>query len=138
MQYYKSDDCTAHNNSFGCTTNYNDSFVKIIVDNWSNSIESNLVEINGYKARLLNLDELRDNFGYEYVPKNSWSVYGSSDETPNWLKNNSYSSWTMTPYEYDDYIYVIADDYLNGQRGFVADYSAIRPVINLKKCAISN
>ena len=138
VNYYKSDACTADNNDSDCTTNYNDSFVKIIVDNWSNSIDSNLVEVNGYKARLLNLDELRDNFGYEYVPKDSWSVYESSAETPNWIKNLRYSSWTMTQYFDGTYMYVSEDNYLGGNRGFVANYNAVRPVINLKKCALTN
>lgn len=90
---------------------YNDSIVKRIVDNWvNNEINSDdLVEVNGYKARILD-----------------FNLYGEYN-FPNF---NSTESWTMG-HNNDNWntIYNFYD---------VVEQKNVRPLINVKKSKIEN
>ena len=65
VPYYASDTCNK-NNKTGCTTDFNKSIVKEIMDNWAEDVfKGGVVEVNGHKTRLLTIEELVDRFAYE-------------------------------------------------------------------------
>ena len=153
--YYNSDDCyplglNEHNIpdvSTGCSTNYNTSYVKTVIDNWSNNkINSeHLVTVNGYKARLLNVDELLDKLGYDKDYIYTDDVYRLTDSAPSWLYDGHYEYWTMSSvHDSNKVLYYISSDGMifgfNTSEGCgkscVYSKNVIRPVINIKKCAI--
>lgn len=119
--------------------NYDTSSIKEIVDNWSKDFEVDLIDVDGYKSRLLNVNEMIENLGYERVN----FMYGPDGYVQNglindWVYDSSYRYWTMTPVEdaKNTTYYVNNSKYVNSRDTY--DYFAIRSVINLKKCAISN
>ena len=67
IKYYSNDTCYDYDNIIDCKNLYDNSNIKKIIENWSKVEigEDNLVSINNYKVRLLNIDELVANFGYE-------------------------------------------------------------------------
>ena len=126
-----------------CKTNYADSDIKHIVDAWSLdkfSVKDLVVDETGYSARLLTLDELRNNLGYG-------ESNDATENTPNWLFNvQCYSYWTMTPYDdYDVWIINVAwggigKEWVHGYEFSTGGYywsGAVRPVITIKKSALS-
>ena len=95
MAYYSSQTCGYENNNSietGCVNSYEQSDIKYVVDNWSQSkVPNGLVE-----ARLITYDDLTDNLGYE--KKNQGTIQpSSSGETPSWVYNSNYAYWTMSP-----------------------------------------
>ncbi len=76
ISYYKSNDCYYNSdydkNTTGCNSNYDTSNIKNVIDNWSNTFNDVLEEINGYKARLIKIDELNK----------MWHVYFSTTSSP--------------------------------------------------------
>ena len=143
MVYYSSETCGYVNSSWvetGCTTDYAQSEVKYVVDAWAADKfqASDLKEDSlGYKARLLTIDELTTNLGYEKT--NSSTLYPSTngDTTPSWVYNSNYYYWTMSQYE-DSTLRMwsvnnIGDVYTN----YVFDISGVvRPVVTLLKSAL--
>ena len=79
------------------STDYSTSIIKQVVDAWKNANVSAASE-----AGLITLDELRDNLGYEQdqicSDGNCNVINKKSENTPEWVYNNYYSYWTMTPY----------------------------------------
>ena len=145
MAYYSSATCgypTAGSSSgfttIGCTTNYDESEIKKVVEAWKDAklTESELKEDSlGYKARLLTHDELTTNLGY--AKQTGTTPPSSNGEMPSWVYNSDYRYWTMSQWGASfvwlvgsngnlDYCYVDGS-YNNG---------VVRPVINLKKSAI--
>ena len=145
--YYSSETCR-YGSEDGCTTRYDDSDIKKIVDNWAldKFISSDLkVDLTGNSVRLISEDDLKNNFGYESV------AMGTSDEinlkTPsnsyNWIYNEGYKYWTMSPYK-DDlsrvwYVSSIGDigsTTVYGYTGFDTSV-VVRPVVTILKSAIN-
>ena len=140
MAYYTSETC-GYGRISGCTTDYAQSEVKYVVDAWAvdKFQTSDLKEDeNGYSVRLITLDELIDDLGYER--SNSTTLYSSVSgiQTPDWVYNNNYCYWTMSSYnESTDSIWLVFNYGIVGQRDPVSKYdSTVRPVVNLKKSVI--
>ena len=147
MAYYSSTTCgypTAGSSSgyttTGCTTDYAQSEVKYVVDGWAADKfqPSDLKEDStGYSARLLTVDELQDNLGYEYFNNGSLDEYRLTSDTPSWIYNSNYWYWTMSPK--GDSTSSVMDVYSSGQAASSSvdsNNDVVRPVINLRKSVI--
>ena len=137
--YLYSDTCVSAGDTSGCSTNYGTSSVKQIVDAWSNAklTQSDLKEVEGYKARLIKYQELITNLGYE--AKTEGTIFKSTNgETPDWVYNSNY--WYLTMSAYNDFsfdIYGVDNDGRLFKDHTVYNYEGVvRPVINLLKSAI--
>lgn len=151
IQYYTSDNCEYEYYGLlwdiqydNCKTNYKDSNIKSIVDKWqqSNFDKTQLKKIEGYKARLITINEILDGeFFYAYQRRSPCvDFYAKSKSTPKWFYNNNYSYWTMSP-NGDSTAGIWTISRGGGiNPSHVADTvgSAIRPVINVYKKAIDN
>jgi len=138
VAYYSSDTCGYVNGdavNSGCSTSYDSSDIKYIVDAWAedNFKNNELVYINGYKSRLITYQEAI-NIGCTTTAP--WSC-------PEWL-SSPYMFWTMTGYEnYNDYVRLI-NDTRNLFRAPIYNYSigtfaiTVRPVINIYKSKIKS
>ena len=133
IPYYSSNKCNSSNIS-DCTTDFNNSNIRIVIDNWSSEFEDDLVSVNGYKARIITIDDLFDKLNYTYRWIVTHSAYAYTEYTPEWAYNKNISCWTMTPFEDSNTnIYVNSDLIVTRS---VFDLYAVRPIINLNKCAI--
>lgn len=138
IQFYSSDECNmADDITNGCTNNYNDSFIKSIIDNWSNenTKSSDLVEIDGYKSRILTKDELMDNLGYAptYISTDEYIM--RTENTPEFVYDSSSPYWIISGNEDKTLSEKVTEYYENT---YVNDRLKIRPVINLSKCALGD
>ena len=76
---------------YGETSDYETSYVKNVLDNWIAN-NNNILEV-----RLITLDDLIDNLGYELAYVNpSTNLYSPSENTPTWVYNNGYDYFTST------------------------------------------
>ena len=95
---------------------------------------------NGYEeARLITLDELTNNLGYEYYEEGTNTGYRKTEDTPSWVYNSNYWYWTMS--QYNDSASDVWHVINNG--GFSHNsvgncYGAVRPVIVLLKSVLSS
>ncbi len=137
MAYYSSSTCGSSGSS-GCTTDYAQSAIKYVVDAWKTSQAPNATD-----ARLITLDDLRDNLGMELNKTNPTSYQITvTEDTPTWVMGENYWYWTMTT-DTDNVGQVWGVDRRSGARvnsGIVQDHygNAVRPVITLNKSAIEN
>ncbi len=143
MKYYTSETCGYANGYWvysGCTTDYNSSEVKYVVDAWAaDKFTNELKEVDGYSARLVQKEELR----IQFYPSCSSTANSCNKEstTPSWLYNSNYYYWTMSPYDSLTRVWVLFPEgnlenfYVNYNS---YDYYAVRPVINVKKSAIQD
>ena len=136
MAYYSSSTCGSSGSS-GCTTDYAQSEIKYVVDAWKTAQAPNATN-----ARLITLDDLRDNLGIELTQSNATSLQITvTEDTPTWVMGENYWYWTMTTNTdktadvwgvnarssgYVDSNYVRNNGY------------AVRPVITLSKTNISS
>lgn len=136
--------------NFGETNNYDSSYVKNIINIWQrkNFNDNDLKEVDGYKARLITVDELIDDLHFGYVNDSGSTVpLRKTSSTPKWAYSPNYGYWTMTSVDYnncnttycnDSYIwpvYSYGENYNQGSSPRYDSYT-IRPVINLYKKAI--
>ena len=117
--------------------NYDSSSVKVVVDNWViNELNSDdLVEIDGYKARLLSIDDLENHLGFEYRQL-SPSDYGYTTDDESFIFTNKYGNslnyWLMDSIGDDISRATIIGNY----GGFgVIDYTRSR-LTNLSEAAV--
>ena len=120
---------------------YSTSYIKTTINAWAQAkVPSELAE-----ARLITIDELINNLGYEYYEEGSNSGYRSTEFTPNWVYNNNYWYWTMSSYrDSTDKVWYPSPesgmmDYspVNvGRYGFGISDGKVRPVIVLPKSAL--
>ena len=78
----------------GCTTDYDSSEVKYVVDSWKTTNAPQATE-----ARLITKDEIDNNFEFEEI--NCCRGYGVGMENiikDTWMYNSNYSYYTMSPY----------------------------------------
>jgi hypothetical protein len=149
MEYTWTDNCHHNNHGYSSydtsncdnTNGYGTSKVKEMLETrYLPTIgESNLKEVDGYKIRLITVDELTSNLGCtssscSSSPYASWVYQNFGDKS-----KNVYGYWTMTPHP--DYSYRVLSVASLGQ---VSSYyhvggsgSGVRPVINLLKSNIS-
>ena len=94
MQYYSSSTC-GYNGSWvydGCTTDYEQSEIKYVVDAWKASKAPAASE-----ARLITVDDLTDNLGMEFSRPNPTTMQVvQTDDTPSWVFGEGYGYWTST------------------------------------------
>lgn len=136
VSYYSSDTCN-YDNISGCTTDYNQSNVKVIVDNWASNFEEDLVSVNGYKARLLTIDNLLENLGYDINIKPTSNSFGLTEDVPEWVYNVSNAIWTMSASEdTQNEVYIILSYGKVISHEVFYSQRTIRPVINLNKCVL--
>lgn len=133
--YLESDNCN-NNNESSCTINYYESSIKEIIDDWASQYESDLVKVGGYKSRLLYENEVIDNFKYESYYDSPNTNYRVSEDTPEWVYIPGKTYWTMSQFEDSNSKVYGVGSILSQEKVYNKIY--IRPVINLKKCAIDN
>ena len=144
IAYYTSVDCGygtgSNSTSSGCTTSYDASEVKYVVDNWATAkfTQGELKTVDGYTARLIKFNEF-ENLGYEWgsTCDNCDTKWNKTDNTPTWVYNSQYFYWTMSQYNNSDSMIW----YVNGNGYIRSDYvrytnGTVRPVINLYKSKI--
>ena len=137
IAYFTSDNCNYSSYS-GCTTDYQKSDIKYLIDNWvkTKSFNDSLIEVDGYKARLIKFEELRDNLGYNKAIWVATNYTVDKENTPDWVykSQNCYGYWTMSPYQdYPFYLYSLRD---NGDLGYIYVWSnmlCVKPVLNIAK-----
>ena len=112
---------------YGSTKNYETSYIKTTVDAWKTEKAPAASE-----ARLVTLDDLTDNLGYVFDTEATSLSYIKTDNTPNWLYNEDYSYWTMSPD--DSSIWVIYNDGRLGNTRYGTE--AVRPVIVISKSVL--
>ena len=127
---------------------YSTSYVKQAVDAWKTAKAPMATE-----ARLITIDDLTDNLGYEYVAESGDGPdcpdgpecdlipdhYEKTQSTPAWLYNSNYTYWTMSQYKdsADGVWFVYYDGDL--ERDFpVRGDGCVRPVITLSKSNLSS
>ena len=147
MQYYSSTACGYHGSEWvydGCTTDYAQSEVKYAVDAWAaDKFQSSdfKKDATGYSTRLITIDELTNNMGYEIINY----IGKKADSTPDWVYNSNYWYWTMSPHENSAlnvwYVDGVGSLYYDGNgplhyQDVVGDYNVVRPVVTLLKSAI--
>ena len=151
MEFTWNDNC--HNNNHGCTdyayscdntNNYNESKVKEFLEGtYINTLgTNNLKEINGYKIRLITLEELQQNFGWTEL--NAYATSGDNSSVPTWVYRDftvdkiAYGYWTMTPKPSpsNNVWFMSTSEQLNVYYGHDYGNTGVRPVINLLKSAI--
>ena len=159
MSYYWDELCHSYNSygysnsgNGGCdnTNSYTTSKVKEMLEGtYINSLGSNnLKEIDGYKIRLIKLEELESNLGYQKTADTNQYrdidyKYITSGTTPYWAYNiNINGYWTMTPVVEKSSLVWKVNRWGNimGGNSYGSTVSStsngVRPVINLLKTAI--
>ena len=150
MAFYWSDDChyrgiygtTIYSDykSNGCFSqkSYNKSKVKEFLEQiYINTLDiTSLKEVNGYKIRLITLEELQNNLQCNIRANSSFFDEGSCTKSPyfSWIQLSK-SYWTMNTNSYTStYVWYVG----NGNLVYYGDLyhsNAVRPVINLLKSA---
>jgi len=148
IAYYSDDGCsyiyyyngssisTTESDSSMCISDYNSSDIKKVVDNWTkDNFDSNdLIEVDGYSSRILNYNDLRKNLG----PISYWAgnYYLEGEK---WFVDltKEHSFWTMSKNNGNLYeIENLKSGKIESMKVF--NISTVKPVINLKKCAIED
>ena len=136
MAYYSSSTCGSSGSS-GCTTDYAQSEIKYVVDAWKTAQAPNATN-----ARLITLDDLRDNLGIELTQSNATSLQITvTEDTPTWVMGENYWYWTMTTNtdKTADVWHVLTRSSAYVFSFNVQDRNyAVRPVITLSKTNISS
>ena len=83
-------------------------------------------------ARLITLDDLINNLGYELTG----SFYDITENTPSWVysSESNYWYWTMDVKEATEDIYGVGN-YGNIEFNPISEYYSIRPVLEISKTA---
>lgn len=137
VAYYSSEECGDMNKN-DCTTNYDKSEIKYVVDNWGKyylNEEDLAIDEYGYSLRLLNKDDIINDLyyeGYENGEVTVGSVYIRKTKlTPEYDLS---ACWTMMAYE--DSSYYIVKNYVNKYFYIDSVYSksgVVCPVVTLQK-----
>lgn len=140
IAYYTSETCgydkDHHYSTEGCTTNYEQSEIKYVIDAWALDkfgVNDLMKDKMGYEARLLTFNELVDNFGYTLDGMGTVDV-SSNESVSIWINGSNYDYWTMSQSEdSNSRVRVVSP----GDEGIV-DYlvtstAFVRPVVNIKK-----
>lgn len=137
MAYYSSPTCGYNGDDWvgfdGCKRNYEESDIKYAVDAWAADkfASTDLREVEGYKARLVQFSELQ-----QFYPSCGEDKRFCSKEstTPRRLYNSKYWYWTMSQNSDQGSNMWIVDDEgnLNGY-SVLSSKIVVRPVINIYK-----
>ena len=85
-------------------------------------------------ARLITLDELMDNLGYNKAIWETTYYRVNAEYTPRWVYSEIYSYWTMSQYQDSQYLW-FENSYGNLNYESPSDKNAFRPVLELNKSA---
>ena len=118
---------------YGSSTDYTTSTVKQVVDKWEESaVESG----DNATARLISLEDLTNNLGYESEVQciTGTCKHQSTNSTPSWVTQNTY--WTMTQVQDSSEMWVVVSNsgiqqYFLSGNGF----TEVRPVLDISKTA---
>ena len=131
MAYYSAENCVSAGDISGCSTDYEVSDIKQVVDIWKTNYASETIA-----ARLITIDDLTTNLGYEYFDNGSEAIYQHTDSTPSWVYSNNYSFWTMS--QFNDLVsdvWYMRDSNFRGT--IIGAKNEVRPVITIKKTALN-
>ena len=145
IQYYSSPSCgyTGSWSKLGCTTSYDESEIKYVVDAWARAkfTHSELKTVDKYKARLIYFDEVHS-LGYSDEPRDlcgsSCPIYYATDEVLSWVYSSQYDYWTMSPYEGSSYRVWRVDGGSLYSDSVDSGVNTLRPVINVYKDKIES
>ena len=115
---------------------YEDSYIKTVVDAWSNKISLKPNHIK--EARFIKYEDLINNLGYgDNINCTTECYYGGSlDNVPDWFKNNESSYFTMSNVNDTSGIWMIS---LDGSFSKAPGFSCpLKPVIRLYKSALTD
>ena len=143
MAYYSSINCgygtDSNHTESGCTTSYNSSEVKHVVDAWAQAKFTNgeLKTVDGYGARLITKDELIDNLGYGYSDTATTNIF-INENVPDWVSSSTsdLGYWTMTQFlDSASQMWSVMDINITYMVSYDSS-GAVRPVINIYKSKI--
>ena len=137
MAYYTSETCEYVNNDWvtsGCTTDYEKSDIKYVVDAWKTAKAPAATEV-----RLISKDEIETE-RKEYDPCGGCGAVATGDFAKyNWMYNNNYWYWTNTPdTDSSSYVWSVNNYGFLGTRDVYNFGGVVRPVITISKSVISN
>ena len=111
---------------------YEGSYVKTTVDAWKTAKAPMATE-----ARLITIDDLKDNLGYELDNSATTEIYIPSEQTPSWVYNSNYWYWTMSQYQDSaSRVWVVGDGGSLSRSDVDSDGAVVRPVITISKSAL--
>ena len=116
---------------YGSSVDYSTSTVKQVVDAWASTA---VASGDTATARLISLDDLTDNLGYEYFDNGSVQYYDKSEDTPSWVYNSNYFYWTMSQYAESSDVWIVNNNG-NIQPPHPNTNYTVRPVLELNKSA---
>ena len=129
---------TFDNNGYGgmqyhsSSSVYSTSYVKTTVDAWASANAPAATE-----ARLITLDELKDNLGYELIDNGSVQLWSPTDSTPSWVYNGNYYYRTMSQYhESAPFVWLVGDGGSLDSSSVDSEFDVVRPVITISKSSI--
>lgn len=136
--YMYSDSCkSAGFITSGCSSDYNISAVKQVVDAWgTDNFKSDdlVLDKYGYNYRLINFEELTNVLYFDFFRWHmNYEGYHSTTNTPSWVYE--YNTWTMSGGESAKNIYCIKDDGELYSSIAYLEYT-IQPVVNVKKGSV--
>ncbi len=139
MAFYQNENCKVYNGSFddGCGNSYNDSEIKYVVDSWADDnvdSEDLLLDYTGYSVRLLTVDDLTNNFGFEYrkqTESSSTLNYIKTEDTPSWVYKFNYC-WLMTGEDDSKKAFRMQTDGILYSE-ITNSFGLVRPVITISK-----
>ena len=126
----------------GCTTGYESSEIKYVVDAWAlANIPSGIQE-----ARILKQEDF-EYLGYIWTDIDTSGGKGwvKTDDTPDWVYNNNYRTWTMSAKEDSDSVVIVLTSntgefsYSNVYNDQYSDYygiGVVRPIITISKSSL--
>ena len=118
------------------SNSYEGSYIKTTVEAWKNAKAPAATE-----ARLITMDDLKNNLGYVLDESATSEYYIKSSSTPSWVYNSNYYYWTMIPYtDSASYVWIVNCDGGLYNSDYVSSFhnSVVRPVITLSKSLLSN
>ena len=151
MEYTWTDNCHNDNHGYSTSSRYCDNtnsyatskVKKFLEGTYINTLgANNLKEVDGYKIRLITVDELTSNLG---CASNGSSYTCTSSQYASWVyqnfgenKNNVYGYWSMTPHpDYSSNPRFVYSYGLVSGCAVIHNIGAVRPVIHLLKANIS-
>ena len=115
------------------SSDYSISYIKTTVDAWKRDKAPAAIE-----ARLITFDELKDNLGYTYGEVGTSMVWHPGESTPNWIYNNAYWYWTMSPNEdSSSSVWEVGSDGSLSTCSVYNGHMMVRPVIVISKSALN-
>ena len=147
MEYTWTDNCHNDNHEYSTSSRYCDNTNSYATSKVKEFLEgtyintlgaNNLKEVDGYKIRLITVDELTSNLG---CASNGSNYTCTSSQYASWVyqnfgekQNNVYGYWTMTPDpDYSSAVWHVEHSGNLGSDHVYGYYRGIRPVINLLK-----